>query len=685
MLKDVSHFALKLFLLLTLLATFGSAKAWAQDNVWTSIGPEGGSIRLLVIDPQNSATVYARSDSGLFKSTDGGASWNSVGPDVAFSIWYLAINPQNPSILYAATWGGGIFQSTDGAKNWTAVNSGLPTGNDGHTFVGLMAIDPGNPSTLFSIVSWNADGGGHTALFKSTDGGTNWRAVDSAPSGPFFYSLVFDRQNKGTIYLAATDWECTGGSVFKSVDGGTSWVNTSFPTDVCSITLAIDPQNTGTLYAGTLECGDTCGGRVLKSTDGGTNWIPMISGLPWTSVNTLAIDRNKPSTIYAGTRDSGVFESTDGGASWNPANAQLAAFPIYTLATDPQVSGTVYAGTGGGGALKSTDGGTSWKPANFGLTAVNISGLVVAPQTPNALYIWSNYEGISSLLKTTDNGVSWTAMNSALPRGFVSTVAVDPHNLGTMYAVDNASSGAGIFKTTDGGASWKLANSGLPEDPQITAFTLDPQNPTTLYAFGLGRRGALGGSGIFTSTDGGASWSINLAVSRNGFPLIGLTTFPIRTMIVDPQSSGTIYALAGSQVFKSTNAGASWVNYSLIELVHSLVIDPQNPSTVYAAVGPRGVLKSSDGASSWAAVNSGLPDGVYISQLTIDPDDPNTVYAAAREVFKTTDGGANWSRIGSGLPQSSPVTGLALDTQGAKTLYAGTSSGVFAITVGERR
>lgn len=138
---------MKQFVLLTVMtATASLGTAWAGANVWTSLGPDGGGARSLVIDPVNPNTVFALTSAGLFKSTDGGPNWRGTPPlpnsDVVTS---LVIDPQNPTTLYAATReagsgdarrGDAVFKSTDGGASWRALKNGP------FTISGPLAIDP---------------------------------------------------------------------------------------------------------------------------------------------------------------------------------------------------------------------------------------------------------------------------------------------------------------------------------------------------------------------------------------------------------------------------------------------------------------------------------------------------------------------------------------------------------------
>jgi len=153
-------------LAVSLALTLGGARE-AQGG-WTAIGPNGGPVTALAINPVTPSTLYAGTDGGVFKSTDGGTSWRAVNTNSY--VYALAINPKIPSTLYAGSDGAGVFESTDGGASWTAVLPG--------TSVFALAIDPMTPSTLYA----GTFGGG---VSKSTDGGATWTAVNTGlPSEP---------------------------------------------------------------------------------------------------------------------------------------------------------------------------------------------------------------------------------------------------------------------------------------------------------------------------------------------------------------------------------------------------------------------------------------------------------------------------------------------------------------------
>ena len=301
---------------------------------WVSIGPDGAVVKILAVDPQTPDTLYAGTDSGVYKSINGGTSWTAMNSGLTNDrVTALAIDPRTPDTLYTGT-DSGVYKSTDGGMNWTAINKGLP----GTSAVSVLAIDPQTPNTLYAGTTGFWGGG----VYKTTNGGTSWTAILDVAH---IYALAIDPKTPMTLY--AGDHR---GYVHKSTNGGTRWiaVNTGLTHDDI-YALAIDPQTPNTLYAGTTGF---WGGTVYKSTNGGTRWIAVNTGLTHDDVYALAIDPQTPSTLYAGTWGGGVYKSTNGGTSWTAMNSGLTNDRVTTLAIDPQTPDIIYAGTSGGGVFK---------------------------------------------------------------------------------------------------------------------------------------------------------------------------------------------------------------------------------------------------------------------------------------------------------------------------------------------
>ena len=694
----------------------------AGTNVWTSVGPDGGRIQAITVDPQNPGTVYAVAGGGIFKTTDGAASWNRVyspatsDGKVNYPATLVAVDPQDSNTLYAGTSTAGVFKSTDGGASWSMANRGLPKptsypNNLLTTFttsysVGALAIDPQNPETIYAGVNPNWDGPLPSTpaptLFKSTDGGASWNAANSGLTadlvnydGSHFtanlnvYSLAINPQDSNTLYAAGN--VSNSGGIFKSTDGGASWRASFSHGFGIAISpgiaiVAIDPQDSNTLYA--------AGDGIFKSTDGGASWSAANSGLP-EFISSLAIDPQNSGTLYASPEGGcslpactygQVFRSTDGGTSW--ADTGLASSPTSSvssafLAIDPINSNTVYAGTYDG-LMKSLDAGSHWNAADSGLTASEIDSLAIDPQNAGAFLAISR----GKVLGTADGGAHWNVIYTPLPTDDglatypASVVVADPSAPGTLYVAigGNGDGGGGILKSTDAGASWNRMP--LPGRGGVGTLSMDPQNPGTLYA-------AVPYHAVYKSTDGAATWNKiagrdELKEDPTGEPIQGFGS-----VLVDPRNPSTLYVGiygSGGGLLKSIDGGQTWSLLTIpTEMTFSgiVAIDPQLSGTLYVWDYYAGVLKTTDGGQNWKAFTSGLPaTGIDIRFIAVDPRNSNIVYAAAvySGLFWSTNGGASWSPLNTGLTNLD-VEVLLIDPRDPYTLYAGTyDGGVFAMT-----
>ncbi|BEP95802.1 hypothetical protein GmRootA79_41860 [Acidovorax sp. A79] len=162
-------------------------------------------VQTLAIDPATPTTLYAGTDSGAFKSINGGVSWSSSSAGLNNNnVLSLAMNPATPATLYAGTAGGGVFKTTDGGANWSAANTGLAS-----LYVLSLAIDPATPTTLYA--------GTVGGVFKSTNGGTTWSAAHSGLANAIVQALAIDPATPTTLYAGTN-----GSSVFKSTNGAAS-------------------------------------------------------------------------------------------------------------------------------------------------------------------------------------------------------------------------------------------------------------------------------------------------------------------------------------------------------------------------------------------------------------------------------------------------------------------------------
>jgi photosystem II stability/assembly factor-like uncharacterized protein len=342
---------------------------------------------LLAIDPSNTATLYAQTHADLFKTIDGGESWNPLG-----------------------------------AKFYASAGTDVPLANPGVTAV---FVDPSRASTLYATYT-----NGFSRLFKSTDGGANWCAIIAGDGlHTWGLQLAIDPAISSTSYVSYVDLDGPLDDaqlhLLKTVDGGVSWK----PLDTAVVfgmvtSLLIDPINTSTLYAGYHTLIDSSWG-IAKSTDGGASWTGSDEGLPHGyNFLALAVDSITPSTLYTSYFDEdtgvgGIFKSTEGGASWNGANAGPSVIDTKAVVIDPVHPEAIYAAAGHDGVFKSVDQGANWAR----LTALQNSGgsetvsLAIDFLDPNVLYAWTSEAGYCSysdklLFKSLDGGMNWSDRSS---------------------------------------------------------------------------------------------------------------------------------------------------------------------------------------------------------------------------------------------------------------------------------
>ncbi len=605
-----------------LVAGFGVRVVNAGHLTWTPIGPEGGYMTNIVVAPTTPATIYAAaSDSGLFKSTDGGTSWTPTAAGEGTTINALAVDPGTPTTIYVVT--SGLLKSTNGGVSWT-----YPCCLPSQAL--SVAIDPAAPNTVYV--------GTMQGVFKSTDGGGTWGDVMLA--GLYIIALTVSPTTPSTVHASAAY-----GGLYTSTDGGDNWVKGTLDGGDSSNAymrgFAFDPATPSTVYAASTS-------GIAKTADGGASWTTFagIAGMAVTVASTT------PSTVYVSPSGgaSTLLKSTNGGQDWTPGG--LAGATVLALAADPGAPANLYAGTYSDGIFKSVDGGDTWAAANHGLIGRVVHGVVVDPTTPGRLYTTSDF------FRSDNFGATWSMPE---PGYYPDQVVVAPTSPSTAYAA-TSNFGAAVKKSTDGGITWVDSYSGISgTPPRVTALGLDHADPNTLCA------GTFPDTGVFRTANGGELWS-------------PATTSPpsyLKVFVADPSSPATFYAGTSAHgVWKSSDGGDTWTTTALGSgSVPTLAIAPGTPSTIYAggAWAFSGVRKSSDGGEHWQ--NTALAGWVYA--LAVDPV-TSAVFAGCygSGVSRSTNGGDTWETINDGLG-SLGVLALSVDPTRPSRLYAGTVRGVW--------
>jgi photosystem II stability/assembly factor-like uncharacterized protein len=435
--------------------------------------------------------------------------------------------------------------------------------------------------------------------------------------------------------------------------------------------IAPAPSIPSVVYIGT-------GRGVWRGERGGARWSPASTGLPVARVQTVAVDPGDPNTLYAGTLTPsgtpsvGIFKSENGGASWFEANAGLfdpftltEPLDVAALSIDPSNPEIILAGTRFSEIFRSENGGDSWTPQTLGGFGLSLETTAFArdPGDSRRIYAASS----QGLLLSIDGGDSWSFFGNAGISFFC--VAVEPAAAQTIWAGNLF--GFGVGRSTDGGATWSPANGNLPQidfagqsfHPPILAAIVDPAGSAVTIA--------TDGFGIFRSTDGGTTWIAQDA---------GLDELSLQSLAFLPGSSTLLAGGSGGGVYRNETAGGSWSKstFGLNEaLVSAVVANPGTPGLAYAAAYD-GVYATGDSAGSWQRASGGLPpepvaDLALRFVVSIQPGDTETLYAATlgAGLWASTDGGATWNPRGSGLDDDD-ISSIEIAPSNVQTLYAGT-------------
>jgi photosystem II stability/assembly factor-like uncharacterized protein len=521
-----------------------------------------GYVYALAVDRRDRDIVYAGTwEKGVFKTTDGGASWRSIGLE---AVSPLALDPRDPETIYAGAVGGlgptGVFKSSDGGASWHLV------GLQGTT-VGALALDPQHPETIYA----GTDGKG---VFKTTDGGASWGAAGL--EGRDISGLILNPKNPQNVYAESK------GRIFASTNGGRSWraLNAGWVPGTWPTALALNPRNPATVYVGTITAVDgkgDVGAGVFKSVDGGNSWRPMNAGLTDARVSALALDPRRPGTAYASIDGRGVFKREDG--RWRAANTGLTSKGVHAVAVDPQEPANVYAVTDGG-LFKSTTGGAGWR--HLPVPTTDNSTVAIDPQDPSTVYAITNDDGDdrsevdTRVFRSDDGGATWRLGGDvqkfpapgAPDYGFpIFPLAIDPLDPETLYA-----GGLGVFKSTDGGTTWRSV--GLARTP-VGALATDPKEPAIVYA-GTD-------AGLFKSTDAGATWQ-----ALHG----PLDDVRVEALAIEPRHRQTVYAGTDRGVVWTADGGHSWRQFKRLPLrtFDALAVDPA-AGIVYAGAYGGGIFE----------------------------------------------------------------------------------------------
>ena len=647
----------------------------STDEPWTSGGPIGGYVTCLAIAPSNPNVMYAGSEGGIYKTSDGGATWTWVGDiymqygdtpsTTSFAtLLDLQIAPDNPELVYAGT-ETGIYISQNGGRDWTNTKPG-------YVFVNSIAVDPTNPSNILIGVGRSYAQSDHEiiGIFKSTDGGETW--VEKLPresTGEELDSvetIIFDTNDAQTVYAGTRKWDELGGynsGLRKSIDGGETWspLKEGLARSVYALAMTPSGFSPATIYA---YADRYSSGDIYASTDQGTTWDALLKPDP-AGYSFLEVDPGNAKQFYTSGSDS-LYKYNNDTEQWTEIAAGEFSTRPSSMVIDPQ-TGDLFVGVSQGGIFQSGDGGSQWVSSN--LINTNINDLAVDPNNSQTAYAAIDGFGFW-LAKTNNSGDAWDYLLNSVT--YLNAVAIDPHNPTTIYAAINTKkllnfgSLGFIYKSVNSGQDWdKIAYLRCVVPPceiTITKILVSASDSNNILVGGTGDNGLLA-----RTTDGGISWD---ELDTN------TTT---SALAADPNDPDIVYgggaALNLDFLFRYTDVWGNWTSTTIIGpegigRVRDIAVDQR--SRVWCAASD-GIRRWELGADITHFTNLPTDD---IMAVTIDRSvSPNAVYIGTNGmgVFVSKDDGASWTAMNDGLG-SLFVTTLQVSASQPKVLYAGTEN-----------
>ncbi len=576
----------------------GLYKSEDGGNRWKKVGLNNSEhIGKIIVDPRNSDVVYVAAigplwssggDRGLYKTTDGGTTWDTVlYISQHTGINDIVMDPRNPEVLYASALqrrrhvftyiGGGpesgVYKTTDGGKNWKKINAGLPRVDLGR--IGL-AISPADPEIIYAIVEAAQGKGG---FYASTNRGASWERRGSyVTSGNYYQEIIADPKNPNKVF-AMNNW------MQYTVDGGRSFqiVGEDYK-HIDNHCMWIDPNNTDHLLVG-------CDGGIYETWDHAKNWH-FKANLPVTQFYKVAIDSMYPMyNVYGGTQD----------------NFSIGG-PTRTIKDHGIVNSDWFITNGGDGFESQVD-----------------------PNNPNIVFAQSQYGGLVRYDKINGEKLGIKPQErkgeNSYRWNWDAPLAVSRHQEGRIYFSANK-----VFRSDDYGDSWEVISDDLTA--QINRNELKVMD----RVWGIDALAKNGSTSLF-----GTIVAFSESPLNENLLYVGTDDGLIQITENGGQSWTKVEGIAG--VPDMTYVNAIYASQHDENVVYAVFNHHK-----YGDFKPY-VFKSSDKGQTWTSISSNLPDRGSVYCIEEDHVDPNLLFVGTEfSTFFSNDGGNYWKKLSAGLP-----------------------------------
>ncbi len=680
---------------------------------------------LFVSSSQLTNAQKAKEVSLLTDTTFTGLKFRSIGPAfMSGRIADIAIHPKHENTWYVAVGSGGVWKTSNAGTTWVPLFDEQPSYS-----TGCVTIDPSNPHTVWVGTGENV-GGRHVGfgdgIYKSEDDGKTWKNM-GLKNSEHISKIIVHPSNSKIIWVAAQGplWSKGGErGLYKSIDGGDNWKKVLGGNEWTGVTdIAIDPRNPDWLYAATWQrhrtvaayMGGGPGSGLHRSTDGGENWAELKKGLPSSNMGKigLAISPQQPDILYAAIeldrRTGGVYKSTNKGMSWEKMSDAVSG------ATGPHYYQELYASPHHFDKLYlvdvrmqiSDDGGKTFYRMKEEHKHSDNHAIAFKKSDPNYLLVGTD-GGIYESFDLTDN---WRFISN-LPITQYYKVAVD--DTAPFYNIyggtqDNNTHG-GPSRTTNvhgiRNADWFITLFGDGHQPAT-----EPGNPDIIYS-----EWQQGNLTRVDRTTGEIVYIKPQPEADEGYERYNWDA-PI---LVSPHDPKTLY-FASQRVWRSQNRGDSWTaisgdlsrNQNRLALpimgrtqswdepwdmwamsnynsITSLAESPKKAGVIYAGTDDGLIQVTEDGGQNWRKIEAsnlpGVPATAFVNDIKADLFDENTAYVALDNhkygdfkpyLYKTTDKGKSWRSISSNLPNKTLVWRVVQDHVQPNLFFAATEFGIY--------
>ncbi len=659
----------------------GSANADTQRFFsalrWRSIGPARGGRSTAAAGSAARPLEYyfGATGGGLWKTTDGGQTWRPVTDQAlkSSSVGAVAVSESNPDVVYIGTGetelrgniiqGDGVYKTTDAGKTWTHV------GLDKTLSIARIRIHPSNPDLVYVAAlgdpyAPNQDRG----VFKSTDGGKNWKRVLFRDDKTGAVDLTFDPKNPSVMF--ASLWEVyrtphslssggPGSGLFMSTDAGENWIeitrSSGLPKGLIGKSgVAVSGADANRIYAivEAQDLSDTHGG-VFVSDDGGKNWKLVNDDRRLRQrafyYTRIYADPKDKDTVYI--LNTGLYRSTDGGKTIKPIRVPHGDnHDLWVASNDPKRM----INSNDGGANVSTNSGETWTEQDF--PTAQLYHIITTNHVPYHV-CGAQQDNSTACVPSNGNGDYLYEVGG----GESGYIAEDPKDVDVFYA----GSYGGLLTRINRRTGERRAVNPWPDNPMGYAsgamterfqwtypIIASPHDPKVLYATS---------QHVWRTANDGQTWEkISPDLTRHDPSTLGESGGPITLDQTGVETYATVFTLAPSPIEKDT----LWAG-SDDGLVHV----------------------TRDGGKSWQNVTpSDLPEFARVSLIEASPHQAGTAYVAANRyqradrsayVFKTADFGKTWTKIVSGIAAGDFARAIREDKVRRGLLFLGTEQGIY--------